>query len=217
MVSINHISISLISLFISLKLFNNIEISFLRKKLIPLIIIINELTFIMYLLLTKKFHLEQHLPLDMCYLNNLIIMFCLYKNIYHPYLHFSSIFCGICGLINHNLASYDLIIYGHFIISHTILILYFIFTFKIYKNLNLKDFFKSIQFTTILLLIIFILNLIIGSNYWFMFKKPDGVNLTILFPDWPLYFFILLIIGFLTYSTVYLINKRIYKIYFNTH
>ena len=213
MVSINHISISLISLFISLKLFNNVEISFLRKKLIPLIIIINELTFIMYLLLTKKFHLEQHLPLDMCYLNNLIIMSCLYKNIYHPYLHFSSIFCGLCGLINHNLASYDLMIYGHFIISHTILILYFIFTFKIYKNLNLEDLFKSIQFTTILLLIIFILNLIIGSNYWFMFEKPSGINLTYLFPDWPHYFFILLSIGFIVYTITLFANNY----YFNNY
>ena len=134
------------------------------------------------------------------------------KNIFHPYLHFSSIFCGLCGLINHNLVDYDIVTYLHFIISHSILILYFIFTYRKYGSLNFSDLSLAIKTTSCLLIIVFLLNLIFNSNYWFMFEKPGGANLAMLFPEWPIYFILLLFIGLITYSIVLLINKNIYKI-----
>ncbi|MAJ44903.1 MAG: hypothetical protein CMF96_09210 [Candidatus Marinimicrobia bacterium] len=211
MISVNHIMVSFISLIFGIIFFKNINLNIIKKKILPFTILINELGFIIYLILTNNFQLNQHLPLEMCYLNNILIMTSLLKNIYHPYLHFSSFFCGLCGLINHNLIDYDLITHIHFIISHTILILYFIFTYRNYKNLKLSDFFSSIKITSLLLIIVFILNLTFQSNYWFMFEKPGGANLAILFPEWPVYFIILIMIGFIAYSLVLLINIKIYK------
>ena len=211
MVSLKHIFISLFCLLIGIILFRNIKQSSI-KKILPNLILFNEIGYIVYLMLSNNFELNQHLPLEMCYLNNIFIMISLMKNIFHPYLHFSSIFCGLCGLINHNLVDYDIVTYLHFIISHSILILYFIFTYRKYESLNFSDLSSAIKTTSCLLIIVFLLNLIFNSNYWFMFEKPGGANLAMLFPEWPIYFILLLFIGLITYSIVLLINKNIYKI-----
>ena len=208
MISINHVIISSFSSLIGYIVFRKLNGRILLNKIIPTIIFLNELIFISYLIYTDKFRIQQHLPLEMCYINNILIMISLSKNFFHPYFHFSSIFCGLCGILCHNLVSYDPVIYSHFVVSHVILVLYFVFSYQSYLNLTKKEFKISIYYTTILLLIVFFINKLLGSNYWFMFYKPDGPNLTIIFPEWPFYFIVLLVLGFLTYSTVFIVNKN---------
>ena len=102
------------------------------------LVIFNEIAFQVYMVYYGIWSLSTSLPLEMCYLNNIFIMISLMKNIFHPYLHFSSIFCGLCGLINHNLVDYDIVTYLHFIISHSVLILYFhiLHEIQIYMRLD---------------------------------------------------------------------------------
>ena len=38
----------------------------------------------------------------------------------------------------------------------------------------------------------------------FTFEKPDGVNFTLLMPDWPYYFLIMLLIGLGAYTVMML-------------
>ena len=61
-------------------------------------------------------------------------------------------------------------------------------------------YFNTIKWTTILVVIIVIINLLLGSNYMFTFEKPAGVNFTLLMPDWPYYYLIMLFIGLSFYT-----------------
>ena len=67
-----------------------------------------------------------------------------------------------------------------------------------------KDYLNAIIWTTVLVLSIIIINLLLGSNYMFTFEKPDGVNFTLLMPDWPYYFLIMLLIGLGAYTIMML-------------
>ena len=69
------------------------------------------------------------------------------------------------------------------------------------------DYFDAIKWTTYLVLVIISINFLIGSNYMFTFQKPDGVNFTLLMPDWPYYFFIMLCIGLCFYTLMMLVFK----------
>ena len=40
----------------------------------------------------------------------------------------------------------------------------------------------------------------------FTFEKPDGVNFTLLMPDWPYYFLIMLLIGLGAYTVMMLVG-----------
>jgi len=68
------------------------------------------------------------------------------------------------------------------------------------------DYFNAIKWTTFLVVSIIIINLILGSNYMFTFEKPPGVNFTLLMPEWPYYFMIILFIGLLFYTLLMLLS-----------
>ena len=57
-----------------------------------------------------------------------------------------------------------------------------------------------------LILAITIVNLLLGSNYMFTFEKPEGVNFTLLMPEWPYYFLIMLLIGILFYTIMMVVT-----------
>ena len=69
------------------------------------------------------------------------------------------------------------------------------------------DYLNAIKWTTILVLFIVCINFMIGSNYMFTFQKPEGVNFTLLMPDWPYYFIIMLFIGISFYTFMMLVFK----------
>ncbi len=69
-----------------------------------------------------------------------------------------------------------------------------------------KDYFNAIAWTTVLVASIILINLLLGSNYMFTFEKPDGVNFTLLMPDWPYYFLIMLLIGLGAYTVMMLVG-----------
>jgi len=45
----------------------------------------------------------------------------------------------------------------------------------------------------------------------FTFKKPEGVNFTLLMPDWPYYFLIMLLIGLIFYTLMMACSIFFYK------
>jgi uncharacterized membrane protein YwaF len=72
-----------------------------------------------------------------------------------------------------------------------------------------KDYFNAIAWTTVLVVSIILINLLLGSNYMFTFEKPDGVNFTLLMPDWPYYFLIMLLIGLGAYTVMMLLGQSL--------
>lgn len=69
-----------------------------------------------------------------------------------------------------------------------------------------SDFFQAVQWTSILVAVMFVVNFTLGSNYMFTFQKPKGVNFTVLMPEWPYYFIIMIIIGLIFYLILMLIT-----------
>ena len=63
-----------------------------------------------------------------------------------------------------------------------------------------SDYLDVIKWTTVLVGSIIMINLLLGSNYMFTFEKPEGINFTLLMPDWPYYFLIMLLIGLMAYT-----------------
>ncbi len=74
-----------------------------------------------------------------------------------------------------------------------------------------KDYFIAIQWTTVLVVFIILVNLTLNSNYMFTFEKPEGVNFTLLMPGWPYYFLIMLCIGLVFYTLMMIGSVAITK------
>ena len=69
-----------------------------------------------------------------------------------------------------------------------------------------KDYFEIIQWTSGLVVFILTINIILGSNYMFTFDKPNGVNFTLLMPEWHTIFLIMLLIGLISYTVMMGLN-----------
>ena len=67
------------------------------------------------------------------------------------------------------------------------------------------DYFDAIKWTSLLVVLIFFINFLMDSNYMFTFEKPEGVNFTLLMPEWPYYFLIMLCIGLVFYTLMMVI------------
>jgi len=65
--------------------------------------------------------------------------------------------------------------------------------------------------TSYIIISISIFNILAGSNYMFTRAKPDGVNFSILMPEWPGYFIIILALGLIFYSILYFFGKIFFR------
>ena len=209
--SIEHLSISALCCLVIYLLLRYDEYTI--SKFLPFIIFLNESFYILSKILNDSFSLSTHLPLELCYLTNVLIFASIIFKFEMPFLYFASIFGALAGFVNSNIANGDFFEYLRFYIGHSTLALFFILSNKNHYRVNAQKYFSAIKMTSFLLLIIFIVNINISSNYWFMFEKPSGINLTYLFPDWPHYFFILLSIGFIVYTITLFANNYYYNNY----
>lgn len=57
--------------------------------------------------------------------------------------------------------------------------------------------------------IVYHLNNALGSNYWFVNRKPDGTTMYDLLGDWPTYMFQLFPVALVLFTTMYIIVKSI--------
>ena len=69
-----------------------------------------------------------------------------------------------------------------------------------------KDYFSTVKWTTFLVIIMIIINILLDSNYMFTQSKPPGVTFTKLMPEWPYYFLIMLLIGLISYTLMMLVK-----------
>jgi hypothetical integral membrane protein (TIGR02206 family) len=77
---------------------------------------------------------------------------------------------------------------------------------------TLKSVWKSFIAMQVYMLLMFVLNYFLGSNYFFTNKKPDAETLLDVFGDWPQYVFVveLFVIPYflLLYLPFYLTRKK---------
>jgi hypothetical integral membrane protein (TIGR02206 family) len=69
-----------------------------------------------------------------------------------------------------------------------------------------KDYLNTVKWTTVLVVLMILINNLLGSNYMFTQNKPPGVTFTKLMPEWPYYFLIMLLIGLISYTLMMLVK-----------
>lgn len=168
------------------------------------LVIFNEIAFQINMLFYGIWSYRTSLPLEMCYISALLIPF-YSKNNTSRILKTWFFFAGFCGslfaFINTNLSEFEQIYISiHYFFAHG-LVIFIAFSIIVdgYRP-TWRDYFEVIKWTTVLVISIVIINVVLKSNYMFTFEKPDGVNFTLLMPDWPYYFLIMLFIGLLSYT-----------------
>ena len=184
--------------------------TFLNKiqiRKIMLFICSTDLIFYNLFILKYKFpELINFLPLHLCYLTEIMIFFSLTFNLnkYTKLIFLNSLVGGLAGLVNTNLTSnMHFIFHLHHYLAHFVLLLFVTYKIK-YLKLNIQDILLSIFQTSIFLFTIIMFNNVFNTNYWFTRTRPNGKNLTLLFPEHPYYLIILVILGLIIYFSTYL-------------
>jgi len=172
------------------------------------LVIFNEVAFQINMVFYGIWSIKTSLPLEMCYISALLIPFYSMNNQSRTLKNWF-FFAGFCGslfaFINTNLSEFEQIYISiHYFFAHG-LVIFIAFSIIVdgYRPVW-KDYYNVIKRTTLLVLIIIILNILLGSNYMFTFEKPEGINFTLLMPEWPYYFLIMLLVGLISYTVMML-------------
>ena len=168
------------------------------------LVVFNEFAFQINMIYYGTWSYSTSLPLEMCYISALLIPVYNkfhYSRILKTWFFFAGFGGSLFAFINTNLSEMDQIYISiHYFFAHG-LVIFIMLSIVIdgYRPLW-KDYLDAIKWTTVLIILIFIINLLIGSNYMFTFEKPSGINFTLLMPEWPYYFLIMLLIGLIFYT-----------------
>ena len=176
------------------------------KNIILIIISIDLFFYNSFLIINELSNIINFLPLHLCYLTEVMIFFSLVlkSEKFINLIFLNSMVGGLAGLVNTNLTiDMHQIFHIHHYLAHFTLILYTIYKSPFIK-LNLKILLSCIFRTGVILIFIILFNLIFGTNYWFTQLKPNGNNLTLIFPESPWHLFVLIFIGLFIYFLTYL-------------
>ena len=187
--------------------------SFNAKKIIletiGYLVVFNEIAFQFSMLYYGSWSYSTSLPLEMCYISALMIpVYNKFRDlrILKSWFFFAGFGGSLFAFINTNLSEMDQVYISiHYFFAHG-LVIFVMLSIVIdgYRPLW-SDYFDAIKWTSLLVIFIFMVNYLIDSNYMFTFKKPDGVNFTLLMPGWPYYFLIMLSIGLVFYTLMMLV------------
>ena len=203
----------IISGLLSLVLFFLYKISYdARKlnKLLKILLLFNFSLFYSYLFITSTFNYKIHLPLHLCYLTELAILFLLFfkKQFFYPLILLNSLGGGVTGFLNSNLTHDDMLIeHIHLYISHFNLLLFSLILFKERFSLSKIDVINSMTLNGLIMIVIIWVNEGLNSNYWFTKSKPPGTNLTNILPE-SMYLVVLIAIGMISYILTYKLYKK---------
>ena len=177
---------------------------------------VNEIAWHIWNIAIGTWSIKFMLPLNVCsvliWLSAIMLIFKNYR--IYEFAYFLGIGAGFQYLLTPDLGIYG---FPHFrffetFISHGLMI-----TAPIYMTVveGFRPTWKSIlrvtAWTNLYMLIIFMLNFLIGSNYLMLNGKPSTPSLLDLLPAWPYYIIFMELIGIATFLILYLltiINKR---------
>ncbi len=168
------------------------------------LVVFNELAFQVSMFYYGSWSHTTSLPLEMCYISALLIPVYnrnKHSRILQNWFFFAGFGGSLFAFINTNLSQMDQIYISiHYFFAHGLVIFIMLSIVIDGYRPTWYDYLDAIKWTTFLVLIIISINYVIGSNYMFTFDKPEGVNFTLLMPDWPYYFIIMLFIGICFYT-----------------
>jgi hypothetical integral membrane protein (TIGR02206 family) len=102
--------------------------------------------------------------------------------------------------------------YYHYILLHTIIMAVPIYYYKAYNyRIDYKTLLDIFRNVVVLGVIVFMINSLIGTNYWFIKEIPDNVDSW--FPNWTIYILTFTATVFFTMNVLYVVSN--YKTIFN--
>ena len=174
------------------------------------LVVFNEIVFQAYMVYYGIWSLKTSLPMEMCYLSALLIP--IYSKNHHlrllkTWFFFAGFGGSLFAFINTNLSEMEHIYVSiHYFFAHGLVIFVMLSIVADGYRPKWEDYFIAIKWTTVHVIFIILANLVLDSNYMFTFEKPAGVNFTLLMPDWPYYFLIMLCIGLSFYTLMMIVS-----------
>lgn len=163
----------------------------------------------------KDFNYQEDLPLHLCSFLALIIPILSITRKYVLYEIFLFLILGgtLQSLITPDDYNYLNFPFFRYWFVHAGLVIFMFFATVIYKmNPTIKSVGKSFLGMQVYMILMFVLNFFLGSNYFFTNRKPNAATALDLFGEWPQYVFVVeaLVIPYflLLYLPFYLTKKR---------
>lgn len=153
------------------------------------------------------FNYQEDLPLHLCSFLGIIIPLLSFtrKFLYYEIFLFL-IFAGtLQSLITPDEYNYLNFPFFRYWFVHAGLVIFMLFATFIYKmRPSLKSVGKSFLGMQVYMVLMFVLNYFLGSNYFYTNRKPDAATLLDLFGDWPQYVFVVELIVIPLFLLIYL-------------
>ena len=161
------------------------------------------------------FNYQEDLPLHLCSFLALIIpvLSTTRKFLYYEIFYFLILGGTLQSLITPDEKNYlNFKIFRYWLVNAGLVFFMMYATFIYNMRTTLKSVWKSFIAMQVYMLLMFVLNYFLGSNYFFTNKKPDAETLLDVFGDWPQYVFVveLFVIPYflLLYLPFYLTRKK---------
>lgn len=165
--------------------------------------------------LKGNFNYQENLPLHLCSFLALLIPILSYtrKLLYFEVFFFLILAGTVQSLITpseYNYLNYPFFRYWYVHAGLVIFMMYAVFVYKMKPTL--KSVGKSFLGMQLYMVFMFLINYLLGSNYFYTNRKPNATTLLDVFGDWPQYIFIveIIVIPFflLIYLPFYLSKKK---------
>ena len=163
----------------------------------------------------QDFNYQEDLPLHLCSFLALVIPVLSYtrKYIYYEIFFFLILAGTLQSLITPSDYNFLNFTFFRYWFVHSGLVLFMLYATYIYKmRPTLKSVFKSFIGMQFYMILMFLINYLLGSNYFYTNRKPDATTLLDVFGEWPQYIFVveLIVIPFflLIYFPFYLTRKK---------
>jgi hypothetical integral membrane protein (TIGR02206 family) len=161
------------------------------------------------------FNYQEDLPLHLCsFLGLTAPLLSLTKKFVYYEVFFFLVMAGtLQSVITPDQYNYLNFPFFRYWFVHAGLVIFMMYATFVYKmRPTLKSVWKSFLGMQVYMLLMFVLNYFLGSNYFYTNRKPDAATLLDLFGDWPQYVFVveLIVIPYflLIYLPFYLTRKK---------
>jgi hypothetical integral membrane protein (TIGR02206 family) len=157
--------------------------------------------------LKGNFNYQENLPLHLCSFLALLIPILSYtrKVLYFEVFFFLILAGTVQSLITpseYNYLNYPFFRYWYVHAGLVIFMMYAVFVYKMKPTL--KSVGKSFLGMQLYMVFMFLINYILGSNYFYTNRKPNATTLLDVFGDWPQYIFVVEIIVIPFFLLIYL-------------
>ena len=163
----------------------------------------------------QDFNYQEDLPLHLCSFLALVIPILSYtrKYIYYEIFFFLILAGTLQSLITPSDYNFLNFTFFRYWLVHSGLVLFMMYATFVYKmRPTIKSVFKSFIGMQFYMILMFLINYLLGSNYFYTNRKPDATTLLDVFGEWPQYIFVveLIVIPFflLIYFPFYLTRKK---------